>query len=150
MCKTQPAATETHRALERRSSWPWCFGGGRSCWGRKVWSRDVIKCVSEWQLLSHVWLFATPWTVTCQAPLSMEFSRQEYQSGLPFPTPIKCMCMSQIRVQFRQRTKYMWYKSRADVLGAEVSHGLVAPRRVLSDNWYWPHLWPSQHLLSCW
>ena len=26
-----------------------------------------------------------PWTVTCQAPLSMEFSRQEYWSGLPFP-----------------------------------------------------------------
>ena len=28
-----------------------------------------------------------PWTVTCQAPLSMEFSRQEYWSGLPFPSP---------------------------------------------------------------
>ena len=31
--------------------------------------------------------FATPWTVACQAPLSMEFSRQEYWSGLPFPPP---------------------------------------------------------------
>ena len=30
--------------------------------------------------------FATPWTVACQAPLSMEFSRQEYWSGLPFPS----------------------------------------------------------------
>ena len=29
----------------------------------------------------------TPWTVALQAPLSMEFSRQEYWSGLPFPTP---------------------------------------------------------------
>ena len=29
----------------------------------------------------------TPWTVACQAPLFMEFSRQEYWSGLPFPTP---------------------------------------------------------------
>ena len=29
----------------------------------------------------------TPWTVICQAPMSMEFSRQEYRSGLPFPTP---------------------------------------------------------------
>ena len=28
-----------------------------------------------------------PWTVACQAPLSMEFSRQEYWSGLPFPSP---------------------------------------------------------------
>ena len=33
------------------------------------------------------WLFAIPWTVACQAPLSMEFSRQEYWSGLPFTTP---------------------------------------------------------------
>ena len=31
--------------------------------------------------------FATPWTVACQAPLSMGFPRQEYWSGLPFPSP---------------------------------------------------------------
>ena len=35
--------------------------------------------------LSHVQLFATPWTVAHQAPLSMGFSRQEYWRGLPFP-----------------------------------------------------------------
>ena len=37
-------------------------------------------------VLSHVWLFVTPWTVAHQAPLPMEFSRQEYWSGLPFPS----------------------------------------------------------------
>ena len=37
--------------------------------------------------LSHVRLFATPWTVAHQAPPSMGFSRQEYWSGLPFPSP---------------------------------------------------------------
>ena len=37
--------------------------------------------------LSHVLLFATPWTVAHQAPLSMGFSRQEYWSGLLFPSP---------------------------------------------------------------
>ena len=37
-------------------------------------------------ILSHVQLFATPWTVACEAPLSMEFSRQEYWRGLPFPS----------------------------------------------------------------
>ena len=37
--------------------------------------------------LSRVRLFATPWTVACQAPPSMGFSRQEYWSGLPFPSP---------------------------------------------------------------
>ena len=39
------------------------------------------------QSLSCVQLFATPWTVAHQAPLSMGFSRQEYLSGLPCPAP---------------------------------------------------------------
>ena len=38
------------------------------------------------QSLGRVWLFATPWTVGPQAPLSMGFSRQECRSGLPFPS----------------------------------------------------------------
>ena len=37
--------------------------------------------------LSHIGLFVTPWTIACKAPLSVEFSRQESWSGLPFPTP---------------------------------------------------------------
>ena len=37
--------------------------------------------------LNPVWLFATPWTVACHIPLSVGFSRQEYWSGLPFPSP---------------------------------------------------------------
>ena len=41
----------------------------------------------EVKSLSRVWLFATPWTVAHQAPPSMGFSRQEYWSGLPFPSP---------------------------------------------------------------
>ena len=48
------------------------------------------------QSLSHVQLFAIPWTVTCQAPLSVEFSRQGYWSGLPFPSPsedYKVLCL---------------------------------------------------------
>ena len=39
------------------------------------------------KLLSRVRLFATPWTVAHQTPLSMGFSRQDYWSGLPFPYP---------------------------------------------------------------
>ena len=39
------------------------------------------------KLLSRVQLFVTPWTVVYQAPPSMEFSRQEYWSGVPFPSP---------------------------------------------------------------
>ena len=37
--------------------------------------------------LSALQLFVTPWTVACQAPLSMGFPRQEYWSGLPLPSP---------------------------------------------------------------
>ena len=46
---------------------------------------------NPWRLkvksLSRVRLLVTPWTVACLAPLSMGFSRQEYWSGLPFPSP---------------------------------------------------------------
>ena len=45
----------------------------------------IITCVC-WSL-NCVQLFASPWTVAHQAPLSMEFSRQECWSGLPFPSP---------------------------------------------------------------
>ena len=38
--------------------------------------------------LSRVRFFATPWTVAYQAPLSMGFSRQEYWSGVPLPSPL--------------------------------------------------------------
>ena len=41
----------------------------------------VLSC------FSHVQLFATPWTIVHQAPLSMGFSRKEYWSGLPCPLP---------------------------------------------------------------
>ena len=43
--------------------------------------------ISEVELLSHVQLFVTPWTVAYPAPPSMEFSKQEYWSGLLFPPP---------------------------------------------------------------
>ena len=76
--------------------------------GRGVWGRmDICICIAEssWcshetiktvligycSLLSHfsrVRLSATPWTTARQAPLSMGFSRKEYWSGLPFPSPV--------------------------------------------------------------
>ena len=44
-------------------------------------------CVCVCQSLRHVQLFVTPCAEACQAPLSMGFSRQEYWSGFPFPSP---------------------------------------------------------------
>ena len=47
----------------------------------------IYAYTGEVKSLSCVRLFATPWTVAYQAPPSMGFSRQEYWSGLPFPSP---------------------------------------------------------------
>ena len=48
-----------------------------------IYLKEKVKVKS----LSCVRLFATPWTVAHQAPLSTVFPRQEYWSGLPFPSP---------------------------------------------------------------
>ena len=66
-------------------------------------------------MLSHVQLFATPWIVACQAPLSMKYFRQEYWSGLPFPSPgimystldkILCVVFIDLKKRYLQ-----WYKA---------------------------------------
>jgi len=55
------------------------------------WVATAFSIVWKWKVkvksLSHVRLVATPWTATYQAPPSMGFSRQEYWSGLPLPSP---------------------------------------------------------------
>ena len=52
-----------------------------------VWTLPcAVVCVCVC-VLSHVWLFVTPWTIVHQAPLSVGFHRQENWSGLPFPIP---------------------------------------------------------------
>ena len=59
---------------------------GRWCFSRFIkifWKRKKWKCES----LGFVLLFATPWLIAHQAPLSMGFSRQEHWSVLPFPSP---------------------------------------------------------------
>ena len=92
--------TEKH---SQRFFWPWCieFPFTRHCGYCIVsrfyqllgflsplvhWHFELLCCVCAY-LLSRVQLFATPWPVARQAPLSMGFSRQEYWSGLPCPPP---------------------------------------------------------------
>ena len=48
---------------------------------------DILSKISTLSHFSHAQLFATAWTVAHQVPLSMGFSRQEYWSGLPCPSP---------------------------------------------------------------
>ena len=52
---------------------------------RKIKQENITEL--KLKSLSRVRLFAIPWTVVYQDPQSMEFSRQEYWSGLPFPSP---------------------------------------------------------------
>ena len=55
------------------------------------WVAISFSSAWKWKVkvksLSHVWLFTTPWTTAYQAPLSKGFSRQEYWSGVPSPSP---------------------------------------------------------------
>ena len=73
----------------------------RGVWGRMdtcVWMAESLPCSPETIILLISYgggglvakscpTLATPWTVARQASLSMGFSRQEYWSGLPFPSP---------------------------------------------------------------
>ena len=91
-------------------SWEIVFLGGDCCWNNQwqlfnittLWGANC-SCVKGRVLenlkerlcvcactLSRVQLFATPWTIACQTPLSVELSRQEFWSGLPFPLGIQC------------------------------------------------------------
>ena len=64
-------------------SWAKCHHDTES---EDYWEMPKLEWVKV-KSLSRVWLFVTPCTVALQAPLSMGFSRQEYWSGLPFPSP---------------------------------------------------------------
>ena len=59
------------------------------------WVAISFSNAGKWKVkvksLSRVRLLATPWTVAFQAPLSMGFSRHEYWSGVPLPSPVKCV-----------------------------------------------------------
>ena len=74
----------------KASEWKsWCF---KLCWRRVPWTgrrsnQSILKeRKREVTSFSCVQLFVTPWTVPCQVPSSMEFFRQGYWSGLPFPS----------------------------------------------------------------
>ena len=92
MCKeSRIIGQESLTTAEGRKWWAWKLWGAQLItWGR----RSYFSWIRVWDSGSGDGLVsksyptrATPWTVAHQAPLSMEFSRQEYWSGLPFPSP---------------------------------------------------------------
>ena len=66
-----------------KASLQWCGSPSRVC----VTSEFICITSHVQSMLSRVQFFATPWTVACRAPLSMEFSRQEYWRRLACPPP---------------------------------------------------------------
>ena len=57
--------------------------------------------------LTHIRLFAVPWTVAHEAPLSMGFSRQEYWSGVPLPSPKLHFCSLIIKRRLLTKITYL-------------------------------------------
>ena len=88
------------------------------------WVAISFSNARKWEVkvksLSRVWLFATPWTAANQAPLSMGFSRQEYWSGVPLPSPPGAWV-----------SHYFWF------LLHSFNHGQALPPEAPS-----PPLWP--------
>ena len=67
-----------------------------SCIAGGFFTRSATREAQSCYVFSHfsrVWLSETLWTTAHQAPLSMRFSRQEYWSGLPFPSPKAAICI---------------------------------------------------------
>ena len=84
-------ASDTVIQVLQRGAKAEAMGSGLS-WEGSTGSCSVIRiynvcvcAVLSYSIMSDS--FVTPWTVACQAPLSMGFPRQEYWSGLPFPSP---------------------------------------------------------------
>ena len=73
---------------------------------------QCMKVKSEMKVLSCVRFFKTPWTAAYQAPLSMGFSRQEYWSGLPLPSPLVILRKMQIKTM----TRFTWHQSEETAL----------------------------------
>ena len=77
------------------------------------WVATSFSNAWKWKVkrksLSHVRLFATPWTAACQAPPSMGFARQEYWSGVPLPSPKYCYSEVQLNTVVMKRC--FWKKN---------------------------------------
>ena len=100
--------------------------------------------------LSHVRLFATPWTAAHQAPPSMGSSRQEYWSGVPLPSPWSDATGNQRRPgAIRRNGERKWLSSRGPGVVWPCQHlvfGILASRTVTEDT---DIVWATQFEIIC-
>ena len=72
----------------------------------------ALKWKVKGKPLSHVRLFATPWTAAHQAPPSMGFSWQEYWSGVPLPSPTYNPTILLLGIHTEKKSSHMWKKKQ--------------------------------------
>ena len=121
----------------------------------------IWVCVSVCVLVfSHVWLFATLWTVAHQGPLSIGSSRQKYWSGLPFSSPgvlPDCTQVSFITGRFftvwTTREAYHVIKQLTSILFKIIfeknSYCCFSDRFMISLSIQWNILWLTYWVWSC-
>ena len=83
-----PTLVRPHRRQPTRLPCPWESSGKNT----GVDCHFLLQCMKV-KSLSHVQLLATPWTAAHRAPPSMGFSRQEYRSGVPLPSPLSALIL---------------------------------------------------------
>ena len=91
-CQVSPVVSDSarpHRPQPARLCPPWGSPGTNTGVGcHFLLQCTKVKCESQ---VAPVWLFETPWTAAYQAPPFMGFSKQEYWSGLPLPSPFQLL-----------------------------------------------------------
>ena len=105
------------------------------------WVAISFSSAGKWKVkvksLSRILLFATPWTAAHQAPLSMGFSRQEYWSGVPLPSP----CTWTIWVQIHSPPRLLICESQASLWPSLTSSALCAKQWLEKDQPQRAFLW---------
>ena len=117
----------------------------------------LLECVCA-RSVSRVRLFATPWTVAHQAPLSMGFPRQEYWSGVPFPSPggaslggSEAPLTSVLYIGFHVKKQFLLLKSfentKTSPVSIKANKMKVERRSETMTQVSWPH-WSFPAILA--
>ena len=120
------------------------------------WVAISFSNASKWKvkvkLLSRVRLFATPWTVAHQAPLSMGFSRQEYWSGVLLPSPMLMAALFIIANIWKQSICPLMTMDKKCVIHTHThmhthTHNgiLFSHKKRMKSCHLWQHWWTSGH-----
>ena len=117
------------------------------------WAAISFSNAWKWKLkgksLSHVWLLATPWTAAYQAPPSMGFSRQEYWSGVPLPSPHQCIGFSHF-CPYLAPNKSTSVSFIMKVFIFFLNRWLLKERKWLFDNNLWIAYFTKGYLNGYW